>query len=318
MTQEIWNKEKVEWVDIESTSFCNIDCPGCYRQVKRKKVNHILDKDFLSFSNLKKWINKKHFPNLNLLNFCGSIDEPTLHPDMLDIVKYYNNEVDVNINISSNGSTKTPDFWWKLGKEGISVFFGIDGTDQKSLEKYRVGSNFKKIRQNCKAFIDSGGRAVWQFIVFEHNEHLIEEARHMANENGFEHFRLIYSHRSDNKESKKKVRNEEHEIVCKYGNQKRIFLSHTGALLPCCFFNSEYLQVYAGHDIDTKFMKKYEEFGGPLAVNLKYNDPDEVMNGELYDSVVESWKNKNTVMERCWNTCKKAKQDVFIDEELNA
>ena len=66
MTQEIWNKEKVEWVDIESTSLCNIDCPGCYRQVKRKKVNHILDKDFLSFSNLKKWINKKHFPNLNL------------------------------------------------------------------------------------------------------------------------------------------------------------------------------------------------------------------------------------------------------------
>ena len=42
------------------------------------------------------------------------------------------------------------------------------------------------------------------------------------------------------------------------------------------------------------------------------------LDGELYDSVVESWIIKNTVMERCWNTCKKEKQDVFIDEELNA
>ncbi len=313
MTQEIWTNKNIEWVDIESTSFCNIDCPGCYRQVKKHKVSHILDKDFLSFSNLKKWVNRNNFPNLKLLNFCGSIDEPTLHPEILEIVKYYNN-LNIDINISSNGSTKTANFWKALGKERISVFFGIDGVDQKSLEKYRIGSNFNKIINNCRAFISEGGKATWQYIVFDHNEHLIEKAKSIANLEGFEHFRLIYSHREDNNESKNKVRKEEHEIICKYKNQKRIFLSHTGALLPCCFFNSEYLQDYAGHVVETRFMKKLTDLGGPLEVNLRYNTPEEVMSGELYNSVVESWK--NSPMERCWNTCKRAKQDVFIDEEF--
>ena len=313
MTQEIWTKEKVEWIDIELTSFCNIDCPGCYRQIKRKKVNNILDKDMLTLKQLKKWINKKTFPNCKLINFCGSIDEPTLHPEILEILDYFD---DLNVNISSNGSTKTKKFWTILGKKKISVFFGLDGIDQKSLEKYRIGSNFKKVQENFRAFINAGGKATWQFIVFDHNEHLIDDARKMADDEGFDNFRLIYSHRKDNNESKTKKRDEEHQIVCKYDNQNRIFLSHTGVLLPCCFFNSEYLQVYAGYESETRFMKKYEELGGQLEVNLKYNTPEEVMSGELYTSVVDSWKNKP--MERCWHTCKKAKQDVFVDEVLHA
>tara|TARA_R100000152_G_C6780955_1_gene214515 strand:+ start:4360 stop:5283 length:924 start_codon:yes stop_codon:yes gene_type:complete len=307
----MWTGDTVEWIDIELTSYCNIDCPGCFRQVKRKKVNNILDKKSLSLKQIKKWITKKTFPNCKLINFCGSIDEPTLHPELLDILDHFEG---LNINISSNGSTKTKQFWANLGNRKISVFFGIDGIDQESLEKYRIGSNFKKVQENWRSFIKAGGKATWQFIAFEHNEHLIEDAKHMAKEEGFENFRLIYSHRDENKESKTIQREEEQEIVCKYGVQKRIFLSHTGALLPCCFFNSEYLQDYAGNVVETRFMKKLNDLGGPLEVNLRYNTPEEVMSGELYNSVVESWKNKP--MERCWNTCKRAKQDVFIDEDF--
>ena len=83
---------------------------------------------------------------MKLVNFCGSIDEPTLHPELLDIVKYFN-EHSVSINISSNGSTKTEKFWHDLGKEKVSVFFGVDGIDQKSLEKYRVGANLKNFKK---------------------------------------------------------------------------------------------------------------------------------------------------------------------------
>ena len=148
----MWNNKTIEWLDIELTSFCNIDCPGCFRQIKRKVVNHILDTEMLSFEKLRKWITPKEFPKLKLVNFCGSIDEPTLHPELLDIVKYFN-EHSVSINISSNGSTKTEKFWHDLGKEKVSVFFGVDGIDQKSLEKYRVGANFKKLQKNWRAFI---------------------------------------------------------------------------------------------------------------------------------------------------------------------
>ena len=309
----MWDNKTIEWLDIELTSFCNIDCPGCFRQVKRKVVNDTLDNEMLSFEKLKKWITPKEFPNLKLINFCGSIDEPTLHPELLQIVKYFNDH-SVSINISSNGSTKTEKFWYDLGQEKVSVFFGIDGIDQESLEKYRIGSNFKKLQKNWRAFIHAGGKATWQFIVFEHNEHLLETARKMANDEGFDNFRVIWSHRSDNNESKKKIREEEQEIVCKYAEQKRVFLSHTGTLLPCCFFNSEFLQVHSGGGNETRYTEKYQELGGPLESNLKYTSPTEVIEGDMFKFIVDSWTNKP--LERCWQTCKKAKQDVFVDEVL--
>ena len=129
----MWNNKTIEWLDIELTSFCNIDCPGCFRQVKRKVVNDILDKDMLTFDRLKKWITPSDFPNLKLINFCGSIDEPTLHPEFLQIVSYFLDH-SLDVNISSNGSTKTKKFWNELGQKKVSVFFGIDGIDQNSLE----------------------------------------------------------------------------------------------------------------------------------------------------------------------------------------
>ena len=307
----MWTGDTVEWIDIELTSYCNIDCPGCFRQVKRKKVNNILDKNSLSLKQIKKWITRKNFPNCKLINFCGSIDEPTLHPELLDILDHFEG---LNINISSNGSTKTKQFWANLGNRKISVFFGIDGIDQESLEKYRIGSNFKKVQENWRSFIKAGGKATWQFIAFEHNEHLIEDAKHMAKEEGFENFRLIYSHRDENKESKKIQREEEQEIVCKYGVQKRIFISHTGVLLPCCFLNSEFLQSYATEEQFTDFQHLFKNTGDVLFNSLKYNDANEIIDGELFSSVVNSWTKKP--ISRCWTTCKQAKQDVFLGENL--
>jgi len=143
---------------------------------------------------------------------------------------------------------------------------------------------------------------------------LLEDAKRMADEEGFDNFRVIYSHRSDNKESKTKIRDEEQEIVCKYGVQKRLFLSHTGTLLPCCFFNSEFLQVHSGGGNETRYTEKYLELEGPLESNLKYTTPTEVIEGDMFKFIVDSWSNKP--LERCWETCKKAKQDIFVDEEL--
>jgi len=308
----MWDNKTIEWLDIELTSVCNIECPGCFRQVKRNIVNDILNKDYLSLKDLKKWITKEEFPKLNLLNFCGSIDEPTLHPEILQIVGHFHSMYDINI--ATNGSTKTEKFWTKLGSYGISTYFGIDGTDQKSLEKYRIGSSYKKIQTNYRSFIAAGGHATWQYIVFEHNEHLLEEAKKISVEEGFKNFRTIYSHRSDNKESKTKIRDEEQEIVCKYGVQKRVFLSHTGTLLPCCFFNSEFLQVHSGGGNETRYTEKYLELDGPLESNLKYNTPTEVIEGDMFKFITDSWS--NNPLERCWHTCKQAKQDVFIDEEF--
>jgi MoaA/NifB/PqqE/SkfB family radical SAM enzyme len=197
----MWHKDTIEWVDIELTSYCNIDCPGCLRQQMHKEVGHILNQSYITLDDLKKWIPPKYLPKLRVVNFCGSVDEPTTHPEFLDIVDYFLSFT--GINVATNGSTRTSKFWEELGKRKISVFFGVDGIDQESLEKYRIGSNFKKVQKNWRAFINAGGKATWQFIIFDHNKHLIEQAKQISEDEGFAKFRTIYSHRNESGEVKK-------------------------------------------------------------------------------------------------------------------
>ena len=66
----MWSSDTVEWIDIELTSYCNINCPGCFRQVKRSQVDNILDKDVMTLEQIKKWITKKEV--LELSNFYNN------------------------------------------------------------------------------------------------------------------------------------------------------------------------------------------------------------------------------------------------------
>ena len=112
----------------------------------------------------------------------------------------------MSINVATNGSLCTTSWWEKLAKimpPSHRVTWGIDGSDETS-EIYREGSSFKKVRDNFRAFIAPGGRAVRQFISFEHNEHQLEIAKQMAKNEGFRDFKTIISHRKDTKDVKHK------------------------------------------------------------------------------------------------------------------
>ena len=79
----MWDNKTVEWVDVELTSFCNIKCPGCLRQVKQNKVSNILNKDILKFEDLKKWITLDELPNPKLLRFTSGVVPELLKPSSI-------------------------------------------------------------------------------------------------------------------------------------------------------------------------------------------------------------------------------------------
>ena len=64
----------------------------------------------------------------------------------------------------------------------------IDGLEDTH-SYYRQGTNWKKIINNAKSFISSGGRAVWQFIPFAHNEHQIKSCIRLSQQLGFKEFK---------------------------------------------------------------------------------------------------------------------------------
>ena len=86
-------------------------------------------------------------------------------------------------------------------------------------------------------------------------------------------------------------------------------------MLPCCYLNSEALEIAATKKGKTKFGKIWSDSGGVFANNLKYNTISEVIDGEMFDLIQESWLGSLPV-EKCWNTCKVKKRDIFIDKEI--
>ena len=178
----MWSMNTIEWLDIELTSFCNIECKGCFRIIS-KHADKILNKEYITIDTIRERFDKNLFPKVNIINFCGSVDEPTSHPQFFDIIRHFA-DWNAHINIATNGSLRTVKWWTELA--GIlpkthTVTWGIDGSDELS-EVYRQGSSFKKVEQNYRAFNSAGGRSNWQFIVFEHNEHQLEEAKQKASD----------------------------------------------------------------------------------------------------------------------------------------
>jgi MoaA/NifB/PqqE/SkfB family radical SAM enzyme len=318
----MWSQETLEWFDIELTSFCNIECKGCFRVIS-KHADKILNKTYLDLETIKEKLQKDMFPNRRIINFCGSVDEPTTHPQFFEIVEHFA-DWDCHINVATNGSVRTASWWERLAKvlpANHKVTWGIDGSDELS-EVYRQGSNFQKVQKNFRAFIAAGGQAVWQFIVFEHNQHQLETAKQLAKDEGFASFKTIISHREDVKDIKhkkalKKIPNPEPQpcITCKYGNQKRVFINHMGNVIPCCHLNSKMLEYSVTHESKDRFDQILNDNDYINDINLKNVTIDQALNSKVFNNIIDSWNQPNKI-QSCVDVCRDKNRDTFTKQKL--
>ena len=84
---------------------------------------------------------------------------------------------------------------------------------------YRQGVNWKAVERSMDAFIKAGGRARWDFLVFEHNQHQVEEAEQLSKQKGFERFVAKKTGRFISSQSIKK---EQHQAISKKGKETTI------------------------------------------------------------------------------------------------
>ena len=125
--------------------------------------------------------------------FGGAYGDPLAAPDLLEITEHLT-ERGVRVATATNGSLRKPDWWARMGRAmrrtGSRLELHVDGlADTNGL--YRVNTQFEKIMENARAYIATGARAEWHFIIFRHNQHQIEEAWRRSREMGFESFVLI-------------------------------------------------------------------------------------------------------------------------------
>lgn len=206
--------EDIRYLQVDHNSTCNLRCPQCARNHNGETLPGLPQVE-LSVSDYEKMIT----PNLETIMFCGNYGEVIVSETFLPTIKWLINESTFKgkIIVTSNGSARDRLWWTELAqllKGRGKVNFSIDGlADTNHL--YRVNSNFDKIIENASAFIDAGGKARWDFLVFGHNEHQVDDAIKLAQSLGFEQFQIKLTNRFINDEhyKNKKIESDDIQIV---------------------------------------------------------------------------------------------------------
>ncbi|MDA9302673.1 radical SAM protein [bacterium] len=173
-------------VEFGITNHCQAKCPACARTGLDFTLEHMNVKTF------EKAIQHQPLQD-TLIRLCGEIGDAMMHPDIEQFVEIALARTK-KVTISTNGGLRNPEWYTYMGQkfgDRLAIIFGIDGTDSETNNMYRIGVDYERAMDNMKAYADSPGKAVWQFIVFVHNMHQLSESKLMATQIGAKHLFLI-------------------------------------------------------------------------------------------------------------------------------
>jgi MoaA/NifB/PqqE/SkfB family radical SAM enzyme len=166
---------------IDPVNYCTLRCPFC--PVGAGNLRY--PKARLSMENYLGLL-RQIGPALLHLDFFDW-GEPLLHPRIFDMIREAKG-YGIYTRLSTNLTHLPPGAEQALVDSGLDYcVLSLDGVDQATYGKYRVGGDFRICLANLERLVEarrrSGGKSphlLWQYLVFRHNQDHIEEARRMA------------------------------------------------------------------------------------------------------------------------------------------
>jgi MoaA/NifB/PqqE/SkfB family radical SAM enzyme len=251
---------------------------------------------------------------------CGNLGDPIIAKDTVEIFRYIRsiNET-MRLKMHTNGSARSKKWWKDLAELRVEVIFGIDGLEDTH-HLYRVDTDWKRVIDNAVYFINAGGVARWDMLIFKHNEHQVEACRQLSKELGFAEF--IVKHSSRFKDVQLEVIDDDYnvvhvihptekssmmtpkvektrldtlpEITCKAKTGKSIYVSATGSVSPCCWLDFEWIPQYSPFRID--YMTKIKQMPNLHLLSLK-----EIFDTGYFEKVERCWS--STGLKECSKQC---------------
>ena len=324
---------EIRCVHIELTTRCNARCPMCMRNYRGYDYNSGYPDTELSLVDIKNILKPNFLSQLELVNFNGNLGDFALNSAGLEIVEYITS-YNVKVNINTNGSLRGPNWWKRLALPGVEIGFAIDGLEDTH-KLYRQDTDWKRVIENARAFINAGGRAVWRFVPFDHNRHQEQTCRQMAQDLGFVGFENIwdgrdrgpvftrsgeYSHYLGKNEfkngnvapvkellqghiqwfeaSKDSIPQDKPNIEysCKHLKNREIYIAADGSVYPCCFLGFYPTQMHhAGNTQIKEIVKENNALKYSLEHCLSW-----------FEQVEKSWQQSSIANGRlytCVTTC---------------
>lgn len=170
-------------VKINTGYACNLRCPLCAVGRRESSPKHDLTLEAFRFFLVK----LEPVKEIYLFGW----GEPFLNKDIFEIIRLGKSHgktilIDSNLNIADDGKLA------EIVKSGLDVLsVSLDGTDQESYRKYRIGGDFalvidniKKLQRIKKELKTAKPVIQWQYIVNRKNQHNMKDAARMARELG--------------------------------------------------------------------------------------------------------------------------------------
>ena len=307
----MYKLDEIRMLHFELTNKCQASCPMCGRNIQGGIDNPWLVENEITLEHIKEWFPVDFIKQLHTILMCGSFGDPIIAKDTLAICQYFR-EINptVQLNMNTNGSARTVKWWKDLAKTGVRIRFGIDGLEDTH-HLYRIGTDWKMIIKNVQAFIDAGGQAIWDMLIFDHNKHQVEDCRKMANDMGFIEFVPKHSSRFKagfvqvlDKQGKTShyiyptdrskefaitfmeyKLEENKEIHCKAKEQKTVSINAHGEISACCWMDFAADMPMGFSNVDYKDR-------GFVNPSLKKNTLEEIFSSDYFDRIEATWADK--------------------------
>lgn len=172
-------------LELEITSVCTLECPGCSR-VNTKHLKSEWDKGHLDFEIIENVIKTTNFKWYNIIGCYG---DAIYHPRFWDIIQLLNNE-DKNYMLHTNGSSRSQR-WWDTALDikgwhrGHKFCFAIDGLEDTN-HYYRINAKWDTILTglNTMSKVTERPQVIWRMLDFPYNRHQQKDAEALAQSYG--------------------------------------------------------------------------------------------------------------------------------------
>jgi MoaA/NifB/PqqE/SkfB family radical SAM enzyme len=215
----MYNYEDIRTIHLEITQKCQAACPMCDRNMNGKGINPHINLNELTLEDCKKIFTPEFISQLKKMYMCGNLGDPIVADDTLEVFEYFRqHNPNVWLNMHTNGGAKKPDWWKQLAtviKDNGDVTFSVDGLKDTN-HLYRQNVNWDIVDQSMRAYIEGGGKVRWDYLIFDHNQHQVEEAEQYAKSIGVHKFQAKKTGRFISASSEKK---DQHQAVNRKGKE---------------------------------------------------------------------------------------------------
>lgn len=192
--------DKIAEIQLEPSFPCNLSCPGCLQGFHPNPLSTEPGPHIFPF----KWFQRildsitKHEVQLKRIAFVGR-GEPTLNKDYPEMIRLARSTLpNIIMSMDTNSNQQFKDEYLDLNWINCS----IDGSDQESYAKYRVGGKIQRAIEFLRAAsarkreLQSTCQIRWKFILFDTNDsnESLNRAQNLANEIGIDELDFVITH----------------------------------------------------------------------------------------------------------------------------